>query len=99
MRTVPTVSASAAEGRYGETSPKLANSTPASEGGRRVQVPRVPVLLLALVVGPLVVHAEQWPQFRGPGALGVAESAKLPETWSTTKNVRWKTAIPGHGWS
>jgi len=46
-----------------------------------------------------VVGAEQWPQFRGPGALGVADSPALPDSWSTTQNVRWKTAIPGHGWS
>ena len=59
----------------------------------------VRIVLVVLILAPLVVHAEQWPQFRGPGALGVAESAKLPDTWSTTKNVRWKTAIPGHGWS
>lgn len=58
-----------------------------------------PLLLLSLIAAPLVVRAEQWPQFRGPGATGVAESANLPETWSTTENVRWKTAIPGHGWS
>ncbi len=57
------------------------------------------VLLVALIASQLVVRAEQWPQFRGPGATGVAESPRLPDTWSTTKNVRWKTAIPGHGWS
>ncbi len=36
--TVPKVSASAAEGRYGETSPKLARKTAASEGGPRETV-------------------------------------------------------------
>ena len=45
------------------------------------------------------VSAEQWPQFRGPGSTGVTESTGLPETWSTSQNVRWKTTIPGHGWS
>lgn len=53
----------------------------------------------ALVASPLLLHAGNWPQFRGPGATGVAEGANLPETWSTTENVKWKTAIPGHGWS
>jgi outer membrane protein assembly factor BamB len=53
-------------------------------------------MLLALEA---FTYAEQWPQFRGPGAMGVAESPRLPDTWSTTKNVRWKTTIPGHGWS
>lgn len=43
--------------------------------------------------------AEDWPQFRGPGALGVAEDPNLPEVWDETRNVTWKTPIPGHGWS
>ena len=45
------------------------------------------------------IESKQWPQFRGPGSTGVAEGANLPDTWSTTQNVKWKTAIPGHGWS
>jgi len=45
------------------------------------------------------VTAEQWPQFRGPGSTGVSESTKLPDTWSTTEHVRWKTPIRGEGWS
>ena len=44
-------------------------------------------------------RVEGWPQFRGPGSAGVADGAGLPATWSTTENVAWKTAIPGHGWS
>jgi outer membrane protein assembly factor BamB len=41
----------------------------------------------------------QWPQFRGPGARGVGSNANLPDHWSTTENVAWKTDIPGRGWS
>ena len=41
----------------------------------------------------------EWPQFRGPGALGTADGANLPDRWSTTDNVLWKQAIPGRGWS
>lgn len=41
-----------------------------------------------------------WPQFRGPGAMNVVpDNPKLPETWSTTENVAWKTEIPGMGWA
>jgi outer membrane protein assembly factor BamB len=41
-----------------------------------------------------------WPQFRGPGVLGVVDDdPKLPESWSATENVAWKTRIPGLGWS
>jgi outer membrane protein assembly factor BamB len=44
-------------------------------------------------------RVEGWPQFRGPGSTGVAENAALPDSWSTTQNVTWKTTIPGQGWS
>ena len=57
------------------------------------------VLLIVLLGAGLAVRAAQWPQFRGPGSMGVSESPLLPDTWSATKNVRWKTTIPGHGWS
>ena len=40
-----------------------------------------------------------WPQFRGPTGQGVSDEKGLPLTWSETKNVRWKVAIPGRGWS
>ena len=32
-----------------------------------------------------------WPQFRGPGARGVAEGKGLPATWSTTKSSGMKS--------
>ncbi|UCD50973.1 MAG: PQQ-like beta-propeller repeat protein [Phycisphaerales bacterium] len=41
--------------------------------------------------------AQDWPQFRGPGGLGVSEAENLPITWSETENVAWKTALPGYG--
>lgn len=57
----------------------------------------------ALSIVVLLVMAaqadDQWPQFRGPLSLGVAEDPNLPDTWSQTENVAWKTAIPGSGWS
>lgn len=41
-----------------------------------------------------------WPQFRGANATGVAsDNPKLPETWSETENVEWKSDLPGRGWS
>lgn len=40
-----------------------------------------------------------WPQWRGPLGTGVAPRAQPPIEWSETKNVRWKTAIPGKGHS
>jgi len=52
-----------------------------------------------LAVTGAVGAAENWPQFRGPGAMGVAEHARLPDLWSPTENVVWKQDIPGRGWS
>jgi hypothetical protein len=61
-------------------------------------------LLLAFVFAASVVatgsaSSDRWPQFRGPGSLGVAEDPALPDRWSATENVAWKTDIPGTGWS
>jgi outer membrane protein assembly factor BamB len=42
---------------------------------------------------------EDWPEFRGPTGQGHSSETGLPLTWSETKNVRWKVAIPGKGWS
>lgn len=62
------------------------------------------VLATALIASSLlaVSASDRWPQFRGPQALGVPDpkdEAKLPDKWSTTENVVWKTEIPGTGWS
>jgi outer membrane protein assembly factor BamB len=45
----------------------------------------------------LVAHADDWPQFRGPKASGLAESTSLPTTWNVEsgKNIRWRTPLPG----
>ena len=42
-----------------------------------------------------------WPQFRGPGASGVADGQLPPTVWDAGKgvNLRWKCPIPGLGHS
>ena len=48
---------------------------------------------------PLLANAtEGWTQFRGM-ASGHTQAKNLPLTWSETEHVRWKTALPGEGWS
>src|SRR5215469_14386757 len=42
---------------------------------------------------------DDWPQWRGPLGTGVAPTAHPPIEWSETKNIRWKTALPGKGHS
>ncbi len=63
---------------------------------------RIRLVVAAVIVTsclPGLVGAQEWPQFRGPGSLGVVEDASLPDTWSQTENVVWKAATPGTGWS
>jgi outer membrane protein assembly factor BamB len=58
-------------------------------------------LLLALLLVLLAASdgSAQWPEFRGPTGQGHARDTNLPLEWSETRNVRWKTPIPGRGWS
>jgi hypothetical protein len=56
-------------------------------------------VVLLLLLGGLASAADQWPQFRGPHGDGTGQTGKLPESWSETSNIRWKTAIHGKGWS
>ena len=39
--------------------------------------------------------ADSWPQLRGPNASGVSTDANLPDKWSASDNVAWKTELPG----
>lgn len=62
---------------------------------------RWPVLLVLLLVAgtSILAQAEDWPQFRGPTGQGHATERGLPLEWSETKNILWKTPVPGLGWS
>ena len=64
---------------------------------KRSQAINVAVLLLALGTSP--VEGEDWPQFRGPTGQGHSTERGLPVEWSESKNVVWKTPVPGRGWS
>lgn len=44
--------------------------------------------------------AQDWTQWRGPNGQGHALNARgLPLKWSEQENIRWKTELPGRGWS
>jgi len=73
---------------------------------------RAALAILAALVGPGSLRAAddpdrgdndiaagRWPQFRGPGSAGISDERDLPDAWSATENVAWKTPIPGRGWS
>jgi len=40
-----------------------------------------------------------WPQFRGPDGQGHSDQKGVPIHWAEGKNVTWKSAVPGKGWS
>lgn len=66
---------------------------PQRSSTKAVTVRDVP--LRALMPAP---GAEQnWPQFRGPTAEGIVVDSRFPLEWDATKNVRWKTSLPGPG--
>jgi outer membrane protein assembly factor BamB len=50
-----------------------------------------------LALGPR--GSADWPQFRGSSSDDDEHPIHLPLTWSETNHVRWKTAVPGQGWS
>src|SRR5664279_2825056 len=46
-------------------------------------------------------YNQQWPGFRGPWACGFINNVTVPTTWDveSSKNIKWKTSIPGLGHS
>ena len=38
-----------------------------------------------------------WSRFRGPNGSGVSSDTLIATEWSDTKNLRWKTKLPGRG--
>lgn len=55
-------------------------------------------LSLCLICSNAVAR-DEWPQFRGPDGQGHSDATHLPIHWSEQQNIKWKTAIPGEGWS
>jgi outer membrane protein assembly factor BamB len=73
---------------------------------KNASVTVLPVLAVSLCVLALFPPAASgaaaganWPQWRGLESQGVSREKNLPFEWSDTKNVIWKTPIPGQGFS
>ena len=49
--------------------------------------------LLLIFALALAARADDWPQFRGPNGIGVAEG-RAPVHFGPTTNLLWKTALP-----
>ena len=52
-------------------------------------------LAVAMTQPVLPIHAENWPQWRGPTNNGISLESKLPVRWNRTHNVAWR--VPSYG--
>ena len=52
------------------------------------------VIMAALA---LSARAENWPMWRGPRLDGRSSEKNVPTHWSASKNIVWRTALPGAG--
>ncbi len=63
-------------------------------------VAAISALLAALILAPCsdADDSTGWTQFRGSNGDGVTAKS-LPTKWSPESNLRWRTELPGNGWS
>jgi len=54
-------------------------------------------ILVLLTMCASLAHAKDWAGFRGASHQGRTPDTHVPVTWSETKNVPWKKALPGFG--
>ena len=52
---------------------------------------------VGFVVAAAAARAADWSQFRGVDRSGVSTETGLPAEWSATRNVVWRTPLPGPG--
>ena len=68
-----------------------------------VKARQIVVVLLAVCCFTLPIAASDatsnWAQWRGPQSQGISTEKNLPTEWGQSKNIKWKTEIPGRGHS
>ena len=52
------------------------------------------LLLTCALLSPAALASDNWPQWRGPNLDGTSDATGLPVSWSTTRNVVWRTKLP-----
>jgi len=58
-----------------------------------MSLPRALTIAAILFAGTTLASAANWPQWRGPHLQGWTDETGLPETWSKTENVLWRTPM------
>lgn len=59
----------------------------------------VSLSLALLSPAALASGDSEWPTWRGPSGAGIAPRAQPPTRWGDNQNIKWKTRIPGAGFS
>jgi outer membrane protein assembly factor BamB len=80
----------------------LLGPTPCAESGRATRT--VLASILAFLLGAAFMPARgdgaagpSWVHWRGPSGQGQVDDSRVPLTWSESRNMVWKTALPGRG--
>lgn len=55
------------------------------------------VLIYCFNSATVINAAQDWTRFRGPEGSGKVDGPAIPVEWSSTKNLLWKTPLPGKG--
>jgi outer membrane protein assembly factor BamB len=79
--------------------PRRPRRRPSPVSGVFLIVRALAAAAILLIAAPSGALGQDWPAFRGPGGQGHSSETGLPAEWSESRNVAWKTALPGLGWS
>ncbi len=77
----------------------IQSQMPAAHYGWRLIITASMLQCIFLLQWNVRVVADDWPQFRGAESRGVSDAVGMPDRWSETENIVWKTPIAGRGWS
>lgn len=55
------------------------------------------IIQALLLISIARVQSENWPCWRGPRMDGTSVETGIPRVWTTTRNIQWKTELPGGG--
>jgi len=58
-----------------------------------------PLLFVLIAACYAALDAAPWPQFRGPNGDGISNAENVPVSFSEQEFLKWKTDLPGRGWS
>src|SRR5258706_3302515 len=64
-------------------------------GTEAIRLNRLVIAVLLLTAPRL--YAENWPCWRGPRLDGTSLERRIPQSWTASRDLAWKTELPGLG--